>query len=43
MKTRRLHRIMMQVVATLIMIAPMLWIGQAISGEQTVRVYKNPT
>lgn len=43
MKFKRLHQMMPPAMAMLIVIAAMLWSSQAISGEQAVTVFKNPT
>lgn len=34
---------MMLVIAMLAVLVSLLWVGQAIADQRTVRVYKNPT
>ena len=41
MSPKRLPRLAPVMLLTLIV--PLFWIGQAISAERTIRVYKNPT
>lgn len=43
MKSKRLHRIMALVIATLTVVVSLFWIGQAVSDERAIMVYKNPT
>lgn len=43
MSSKFAHRLIAPVIATLTVVVSVFWIGQAISGEQTVTVYKNPT